>query len=76
MSDFELGISRAVHIYTAGLRGATVPYFTGMRTSDVEELYTAGYLAALDEIDQSLEETWAKKSADWATNMAARAAKR
>lgn len=55
MNDFERGIARAVEIYTAGMKGQIVPYFPGMQVKDVEELYSAGVLRALEEIDSVVE---------------------
>jgi len=55
MSEFELGIRRAAAIYDAGIFGRSVPFFTGMRVSDVERLYTSGYIAHWEELDKDTE---------------------
>lgn len=56
MSPFESRIHREVRIYNAGVRGTAVPYYPGMRVDDIEQLYTAGMMAALEEIDAAIPE--------------------
>ena len=52
MTAFELAIRQTIKIYQAGVEGAPVPYFPGMRVADVERTYTEGRLDALAEIDK------------------------
>ena len=55
MNDFERGISQATRIYKAGISGAAVPYFAGMRVADIEQLYSAGYMAHWEALDKETE---------------------
>lgn len=48
-------MNERARIYNAGVMAESVPYFVGMRTADIERLYTTGYMAHWAELDKDTE---------------------
>lgn len=76
IDDFQRGLRQTAAIYQAGIRGASVPFFTGMRVKDVTDIYTYGVIAALEEVEEAWNESHpeaALREANEATYLASKA---
>ena len=51
LSDFEHGMTLTLRIFKAGIAGHPLPHHFPIRKADAREIYSAGFMAGVEEID-------------------------